>query len=57
LAAPRAADHAILSRALDDLEEITRQRRTDQALALLQRLVPEYTPPTNADLGSALDKK
>ena len=42
LAAPRTADYAVLTRALDDLEEHARSGRLDRTLRLLQRLVPEY---------------
>lgn len=41
LAAPRAVDHAFLSRALDELAEAASQGRAEQALAILARLVPE----------------
>ena len=42
IATPRTADHALLNRALDELNEAARTRRTDQTLALVRRLVPEY---------------
>lgn len=42
LARPRTADLAILARALDEIEEAARNRRTDDTLAALLRLVPEY---------------
>lgn len=42
LAAPRTADHAILSRALDELEGHSTARRTDRTLHMLRDLVPEY---------------
>jgi FlaA1/EpsC-like NDP-sugar epimerase len=42
LAAPRAADYAVLTRSLDDLEKHARSGRLDRTLHLLQRLVPEY---------------
>jgi O-antigen biosynthesis protein WbqV len=42
LARPRTADLAILARALDELEDAARNRRTADTLALLMRLVPEY---------------
>lgn len=47
LARPRTADLAILARALDEIEEAARSRRTADSLAALVRLVPEYrgTPP------------
>jgi FlaA1/EpsC-like NDP-sugar epimerase len=43
LAAPRAADHAILSRALDELQGHASSRRTDRTLQMLRDLVPEYS--------------
>ncbi|MSP47984.1 MAG: polysaccharide biosynthesis protein [Alphaproteobacteria bacterium] len=48
LARPRTVDLAILARALDEIEETARQRRTADTLSLLGRLVPEYqrAPPT-----------
>jgi FlaA1/EpsC-like NDP-sugar epimerase len=46
LARPRAADYAVLARALDELEEAARARRTDHVLALLQHLVPEFQGDT-----------
>ena len=42
LAAPRAADYAMLARSIDELEENARVRREERALQLLARLVPEY---------------
>ena len=39
---PRTADHAILVRSIDELEEHARLRREDRVLQLLVRLVPEY---------------
>lgn len=42
LARPRTVDLAILARALDEIEEAARNRRTDDTLAGLLRLVPEY---------------
>jgi O-antigen biosynthesis protein WbqV len=42
LAAPRTTDAALLTRALDQLGDLATTRRTDETLALLQRLVPEY---------------
>lgn len=41
LAAPRAVDHAFLSRAMDELAEAAAQGRATQAVAILARLVPE----------------
>jgi len=43
LAAPRAADHAILIRALDELEGHATARRTERTLQMLRDLVPEYS--------------
>jgi O-antigen biosynthesis protein WbqV len=42
LAAPRTADYAVLARSIDELEKEVRAGDTARALALLQRLVPEY---------------
>jgi len=42
LAAPRAADGALLTRALAELEDAARAGRTADVLAGLQRLVPEF---------------
>jgi FlaA1/EpsC-like NDP-sugar epimerase len=42
LAAPRAADYAVLARSIDDLEESARARDEERTLDLLARLVPEY---------------
>ena len=42
LAAPRAADYAMLVRSIDELEENARVRREERVLQLLARLVPEY---------------
>ena len=44
LADPRTADHAFLARAIDELESAARSGRTEAALALLTRAVPEYRP-------------
>ncbi len=41
---PRATDHAVLARALDELADAASQRRGARTLDLLQRLVPEYRP-------------
>ena len=46
LAAPRAADYAMLVRSIDELEEYARLRREDRVLGLLERLVPEYRRST-----------
>ncbi|MDE2230392.1 MAG: polysaccharide biosynthesis protein [Alphaproteobacteria bacterium] len=42
LAAPRAIDYAMLSRALDELAEHAREGRTDRVLVVLRNLVPEF---------------
>ncbi|HYB11027.1 MAG TPA: nucleoside-diphosphate sugar epimerase/dehydratase [Alphaproteobacteria bacterium] len=42
LAAPRTADLAILSRALDEIGEAAAAAREEQLAALLERVVPEY---------------
>jgi O-antigen biosynthesis protein WbqV len=42
LAAPRAADYALLQRSLDELIDQARERHEERALALLAALVPEY---------------
>jgi FlaA1/EpsC-like NDP-sugar epimerase len=42
LAAPRTADYAVLARSIDELEEQVRAGHEPRALALLERLVPEY---------------
>jgi O-antigen biosynthesis protein WbqV len=42
LAAPRAADYALLQRSLDELIDQARERHEERALALLGALVPEY---------------
>ena len=54
LATPQAADYAMLSRGLDELEEMAAAQRIDRALAILRRLVPEYRansklPPAGVD--------
>ena len=43
LAAPRIIDHAMLSRALDELGEHARERREERVMGLLKTLVPEYS--------------
>jgi FlaA1/EpsC-like NDP-sugar epimerase len=51
LAAPRAADYAMLARAIDELETLARAGEEERVCALLARLVPEYRrkpPPTMA---------
>jgi len=42
LASPRAADMAQLRKALDELFIASIERKTDEALAMLKRLVPEF---------------
>ncbi len=42
LAAPRTANHAILTRAFDELLELCKARKTDAAKALLAKFVPEF---------------
>jgi O-antigen biosynthesis protein WbqV len=42
LAAPRAADYALLQRSLDELIDQARERHEERVLALLAALVPEY---------------
>ncbi|MGF1627375.1 MAG: polysaccharide biosynthesis protein [Alphaproteobacteria bacterium] len=44
LAAPRAADHAFLARAIDDLRQAALQGDTVRVLKLLRQFVPEYRP-------------
>jgi len=43
-AMPRATDHAVLARALDELQDVALARRGDRTLDMLQLLVPEYRP-------------
>jgi O-antigen biosynthesis protein WbqV len=43
-AMPRASDHAVLARALDELAECAQNRRAGRTLDMLQLLVPEYRP-------------
>jgi O-antigen biosynthesis protein WbqV len=43
LAAPRIIDYAMLSRALDELQEHARERRDERVMSLLKTLVPEYS--------------
>jgi len=43
-AMPRATDHAVLARALDELQDVAMARRGDRTLDMLQLLVPEYRP-------------
>jgi FlaA1/EpsC-like NDP-sugar epimerase len=42
LAAPRTADFALLSRAVDEIGEAAAAARDDQLATLLERMVPEY---------------
>ncbi len=42
LAAPRTADFELLSRGIDELYELARNRQRRDVIAMLQRLVPEY---------------
>ncbi|MHA1536662.1 MAG: polysaccharide biosynthesis protein [Alphaproteobacteria bacterium] len=42
LAAPRTADHALLARAIDELQASAEAGKTEKTLAGLRRLVPEY---------------
>lgn len=44
LASPRAADHALLARTIDELETVSRDRHTQETLAAVRRAVPEYRP-------------
>ncbi len=44
LAAPRAADLALIGRAIDEAEEAVLRGRDEQLLTLLERMVPEYRP-------------
>ena len=44
LATPRTADYAVLSRAVEELEEAAKNGNTEQTLSLLARFVPEYQP-------------
>jgi O-antigen biosynthesis protein WbqV len=46
LAAPRTADYAMLTRSIDELEEVARSRREERVLQLLERLAPEYRRST-----------
>ena len=48
LAAPRAADHAVLARAIDDLAAAAAAGQTERALGLLRSLVPEYGGESSA---------
>ncbi len=44
LASPRTADYAVLSRAVDELEDAAKSGRAEQTLSLIARFVPEYRP-------------
>ncbi|MHA1566030.1 MAG: polysaccharide biosynthesis protein [Alphaproteobacteria bacterium] len=46
LARPRTANLKLLSNMMDELEQTARAGNLPRALALLQQLVPEYTPET-----------
>lgn len=48
VASPRWVDHAELSGTLDDLDTACRSHRADRAVAIISRLVPEYTPSAEA---------
>ena len=48
LAQPRTADLKLLSHMMDELEQSARAGNLPRALALLQQMVPEYTPETTA---------
>ena len=54
LAAPRTADAEFLRRSLDELAGVLQQGERDEALRLLQRLVPEFRAQTAADERSAV---
>jgi O-antigen biosynthesis protein WbqV len=43
--APRTADHALVARALDELEAASRAGDRAETIAIIRRLVPEYLPP------------
>lgn len=53
LAAPRTADHALLARAIDELVDAARTRRTEDVLAAIRRIVPEYQPADGGDTKAA----
>ncbi|WP_193366859.1 polysaccharide biosynthesis protein [Pelagibius marinus] len=53
LAAPRTADIEVLSRNLDELGGLVEQGEREEALRLLQRLVPEFRGDRAADRRSA----
>jgi O-antigen biosynthesis protein WbqV len=44
LAAPRIADHQVLARAIDELQRAAATGDDSRCRAILQRIVPEYTP-------------
>ena len=54
LAAPRTADADLLERSLDELAAVVQQGDRDQALHLLQRLVPEFHGARTADQRNAV---
>jgi O-antigen biosynthesis protein WbqV len=47
LASPRTSDLKLLARAFDDIERHARAGATQEALALLKHMVPEYRPTPN----------
>jgi O-antigen biosynthesis protein WbqV len=51
-ARPRTVDWALLARALDELAEHARARRTQQTLAAIERLIPEYRRDTGGSPGA-----
>ncbi len=53
LAAPRTADHAVLARALNELEDAARAGKAAKVLTLLSRLVPDYRPASHRPMESA----
>ncbi|MHA1568845.1 MAG: polysaccharide biosynthesis protein [Alphaproteobacteria bacterium] len=53
LAAPRAADHAFLARAVDELAAIARAGDQDGVVSLIGRLVPEYRSSAEIPFQSA----
>ena len=56
LAAPRMADHVILSRGIDELEEAARAGRRAKVLDLLAHLVPEYGRGRTAERRAATER-
>ena len=53
LAHPRTVDLAILARALDEVEDAARHRRTAETLSHLGRLVPEYRGAPSSEVRRA----